>query len=248
MRLIPSALVVGTLAPDFEYFLRFGSSSGFGHTLLGAFLLTLPLALIVLWLFHRYVKAPLASIFPESVERRLVPYLGGFTFFGLSRFGLIVISILVGTATHLLWDSFTHQTMWLYHHWTFLRQSSHVPFLGTIRNTTLLQHGSTIIGIGLLTVWFSQWYRSAPVGDRQFRLLSRRRRNAVIIMVTTTALIVGLARAVAGAGMPGSRHSLEVFAGEAVITASALVWWQLVLFGVLFGRVISSNSEIHSRI
>jgi membrane-bound metal-dependent hydrolase YbcI (DUF457 family) len=247
MRLIPSALVVGTLAPDFEYFLRLGPSSGFGHTLLGALLLTLPLALIFLWLFHRYVKAPLASILPEPVERRLAPYLGSFRFFGPSRYGLVAISILVGIATHLLWDSFTHQTMWLYHHWSFLRQSSHVPFLGTIQNSTLLQHGSTIVGIGLLTVWCSRWYRSAPVNDQQFSPLSRVRKIAAIITVSTTAVIVGLARAVAGAGMPASRHALEIFAGKAVVTATALVWWQLVLFGLLFGRIVSSNQQIHSR-
>jgi membrane-bound metal-dependent hydrolase YbcI (DUF457 family) len=248
MRFIPSALVVGTLAPDFEYFLRLAPSGGFGHTLLGALLLTLPLALIFLWLFHRYVKRPLASVLPESVDRRLAPYLGRFQFFGLSRFALIVISILVGIATHLIWDSFTHQTMWLYHHWSFLRRSSHVPFLGPTQNCTLLQHGSTIVGIGLLTVWCSRWYRSAPVNDRQFGQLSRGRKIAAIIMVSTTAVIVGLARAVADAGMPGSRHSLEIFAGEAVVTASALVWWQLVLFGLLFGRIISSSPQTHSRI
>ncbi len=249
MRFIPSALVVGTLAPDFEYFLRFAPSGGFGHTLLGALILTLPLALIFLWLFHRYVKAPLASLLPESVDRRLAPYLGRFRFFGLSRFAMIVISILVGIATHLVWDSFTHRTMWLYHHWSFLRQSSYLPFWGPIRNCTLLQHGSTILGLGILIVWSVLWYRTAPVSDRvPASQLSGPRKIAVIIMVPAVAVAAGLLRAVVSAGLPGSRPSLQVFAGDAVVTALALVWWQLVLFGLLFGRIISSNPQTHSRI
>jgi hypothetical protein len=58
LHLVFSGLLVGTFAPDFEYFLRLSPDDGFGHTLLGTFVLTLPLALLVLWLFHTFVKLP----------------------------------------------------------------------------------------------------------------------------------------------------------------------------------------------
>jgi membrane-bound metal-dependent hydrolase YbcI (DUF457 family) len=235
-------LVVGTLAPDFEYFLRFGPSSGFGHTLLGALVLTLPLALIFLWLFHRYVKAPLASIFPQSLERRLASYLGSFRFFGLSRFGLIVISILVGIATHLLWDSFTHGGMWLYQHWSFLRGSSTVPILGSIQTTTLLQHCSTILGFGALTVWFLYWYRTAPVSDQlPARQNSTKRKIAAITLVSGFAVIAGLYRGIERTGWPDSRHTLQIFAADAVVTSLAMIWWQLVVIGLIFTGSASSR-------
>jgi Domain of unknown function (DUF4184) len=51
LHLVFSGLLVGAFAPDFEYFLRCSPDDGFGHTLLGTFVLTLPLALLVLWLF-----------------------------------------------------------------------------------------------------------------------------------------------------------------------------------------------------
>ncbi|MFY9676569.1 MAG: DUF4184 family protein [Terriglobales bacterium] len=55
-RFVWSALIVGTMAPDFEYFLRMALEARHGHSFPGVFLLTLPLALVTLWLFHKFVK------------------------------------------------------------------------------------------------------------------------------------------------------------------------------------------------
>jgi hypothetical protein len=155
LRLVPSALVVGTLAPDFEYFLRLAPDDGFGHTPLGIFVLTLPLALLVVWIFHSFVKVPLTKLFPHTIQRRLASHLDEFRFRGAARFVLIVGSVLLGIATHLVWDSFTHPTTWLYHHWVFLSQPLRLPIVGLVPYYKVFQHGSTIIGIVLqgLPAW-----------------------------------------------------------------------------------------------
>ena len=82
---MPSAVVVGTFAPDFEYFLRLAPDGRFGHTLLGSFALTLPLALLVLWLFHTLVKVPLVQLLPEAIQRvfRPLEFLFQLDIFGL---------------------------------------------------------------------------------------------------------------------------------------------------------------------
>jgi hypothetical protein len=150
LRLVPSALVVGTLAPDFEYFLRLSPAGRFGHTLPGALLFSLPMALVVLWLFHTFVKLPTVKLLPESIQRRLVPHLHQFRFLGVGRSLWIVASVLVGIATHLIWDSFTHSTTWLYHHWSALRQPHRLPIAGQIPLYKILQHGSTSVGLAIL--------------------------------------------------------------------------------------------------
>src|SRR5277367_2533888 len=104
-RLIWSALVVGAMAPDFEYFLRMSPQDRYGHTLTGLFLFTLPLALLTLWLFHAYVKAPFIEVMPSGLERRLAPGASKFRFGGAAQFALIIASLLVGIGTHLIWDS-----------------------------------------------------------------------------------------------------------------------------------------------
>jgi hypothetical protein len=246
-RLIPSALVIGTLAPDFEYFIRFKLGSAFGHTVRGALLFALPVALVVLWLFHRYVKVPLVSVLPNSLESRLIPYLERFRFFGLSRFLLIVFSILLGIATHIVWDSFTHQRMWLYGHWSFLRQSSTIPFLGPIRNCTLLQHSSTILGMGFLTLWVLHWYRTAAPSDRPSgRPISTKWKIAAVTLISGVAVIAGMSRGLAAAGVPDSRNALKLFAGEAVVTVIPLVWWQLLLIGLVLRRSFFSRPQLRT--
>ena len=99
--LVPSALLVGAFAPDYEYFIRLGPNGRYGHTFPGVFLLTLPLALVVLWLFHSFVKAPAVRLLPEGIQRRLGDEIREFRFGGAGTFALIVCSLLLGIATHL---------------------------------------------------------------------------------------------------------------------------------------------------
>jgi hypothetical protein len=242
LRLVPSGLLVGTFAPDFEYFLRLAPDYGFGHTLLGTFVLTLPLSLLVLWLFHAFVKLPLVGLLPDVIQRRLTNHLDEFRFRGAARFALIVGSILLGIATHLAWDSFTHRNTWLYHHWPILKQAVPVPIVGLIPLYRLLQHGSTLIGMGVLSAWLAVWYRtSKPSGRPLSNIASPPRKIAIGAIVMTIAIVGAIIRAVAEIGIPLSHTSEERFLGLLIVTGIALVWWQLVMYGFFSSRNISAT-------
>src|SRR5208282_2730238 len=118
--LVISAVVVGSMAPDFEYFLRLSPQGRFGHSLPGLIIFTLPVALAVLWLFHRSVKFAIVRLLPASLQHRLV--CTDFPFGDVRRFALLVLSVLVGALTHILWDGFTHRSSWLVQHWSPLHQ------------------------------------------------------------------------------------------------------------------------------
>lgn len=231
-RLVPSALVIGTFAPDFEYLLRLTPRDRFGHTLIGSFVLTLPLALLVLWIFHAFVKVPAAMLLPEAIQRRLQDHLGIFRFGGAARFLRIIASILLGVATHLLWDSFTHSTTWPYRHWSILRKPFTLPILGQVALYKILQHGSTVVGIGILSVWLLHWYRTTPPSTHLRESLPAGRKAAVIAVVTTVAVVGSITRAVVGIGTPIEHFAFNKFVIQAVVTAMALVWWQLVAYGL----------------
>jgi hypothetical protein len=249
MRLLTSALVVGTFAPDFEYFLQLMPRGGFGHTLRGVFVLDLPLALLVLWVFQGYLKVPLTQLLPDGFQRRVAPYLGEFRFFGWRRFAVIVASILLGIATHLLWDSFTHPTMWLYHHWLFLSRTVRLPLLGTAEYCKVFQHASTVFGIGVLVVWFTRWYRATePCSGARRSPLATAQKARIIFIVAVIALLGGLLRPIVFIGLPTGAAALERFAGQAAATAIALVWWQLVVYGVFATRRMSRECEPSARI
>lgn len=230
-RLLPSALVIGTFAPDFEYLLRLSPRGRFGHTLIGSFVLTLPLALLVLWIFHAFVKLPTAMLLPEAIQRRLQDHLGEFRFGGVTRFLRIIASILLGIATHLLWDSFTHSTTWPYRHWSILRKPFTLPILGQFPLYKILQHGSTIVGIGILSFWLVRWYRTTPPSAHLRKSLPAGRKAAIIAVVMTVAIVGAVVRAVVGIGMPIGHLAFNKFVVQVVVTAMALIWWQLVAFG-----------------
>ena len=103
VKLIFSALVFGSIAPDFGYFIKVGQGY-FMYTLPGLFLFDVPVGLILLWLFHTFAKWPLLSLLPKGLQRRLIDPARDFSYGPAKRFGLILLSLLVGSITHIIWE------------------------------------------------------------------------------------------------------------------------------------------------
>ena len=238
-------MLVGTLAPDFEYFLRLRPAGKFGHTLSGILFLTLPVSLMVLWMFHTFVKAPTARLLPEAVRHRLANQLDDFRFGGAGRLVLIMASLLVGIATHVLWDSFTHSASWFPQHFAFLRQPIPLPWLGKYPLFRVLQHFSTIAGLAILSAWLTLWYRSSEVStDVSGIALSARRKTLIVAALSSVAFLAALGRAFLVTGIPTGRNSYKLFLGYAVVTAVAVLWWELVLYGAWSSvRSVAAKSE-----
>jgi hypothetical protein len=178
-----SALVIGSVAPDFWYIIRIGSSY-FSHTFTGLFLFDVPVGLVLLWLFHALAKWPLLSILPQGWQRRLFSHAQGFTWGPFKHFGLILLSLVTGSGTHILWDSFTHDYGWMVEHLAFLS----TPIAG-IPLYSVLQNLGTLLGIGILTYWFIRWFPKAPQGDQLPAHFSIKVK-AVFVALTTVFLVV----------------------------------------------------------
>jgi hypothetical protein len=234
-RLIMSALVIGCFAPDFEYFIPFEHHSAFGHTLPGVFILDLPLSLAVLWIFHRYLKEPLAACLPASARARLQIEPRTLSIKSLSAFALVVVSILVGVATHIFWDSLTHSGHWLGHLVPSLNDHVTLPIFGSRPWFGVLQYFSSAFGIVVLLVWAIHWYRNAtPVSANPNRKFVRRDRIALVCLFLI-ALFVALVRAVAF-GLPKGVHGAQRFMTVVAITGIAVFCFQLVIYGIVRDR------------
>lgn len=238
-RLIISGVVVGTFAPDFEYFLRLNPGGTYGHKPAGMFLFTLPAGLVFLWLFHRFVKVSAVALLPDGWQRRLIPYLHEFRFGGAARFALIAVSVFVGALTHVAWDQFTHKHTRLYRHWAILRQAVRLPVLGLYPLTSVLQHGSTLIGLAILAIWLAHWYRTTtPAAKVIGNVIPSRRRVAIVVVITGIALVGATIRAVHGVGISLHHLPSKWFIAQFVITLIALLWWELVACGFYSERSI----------
>lgn len=233
-RLITSALVIGCFSPDFEYFLRLGpKGDDFGHTLAGLFVFDLPLAILTLWLFHTYATEPIVAWLPAGIRRRLPSSTALLSMRSVRGISLVLLSILVGEATHILWDSFTHAGYWPYRHWHFLSRTMELPFVGQVEYVKVLQHVSSVAGLVVLLVWIWHWYRhTAPI--RSLRMERPGKDDRVVLAVLCIAAAgAALLRGFLGFNMPITPHECEVLLAEAVTTAVTVFWVEIVVYGLL---------------
>jgi hypothetical protein len=150
-----SALVVGSLTPDFEYFVKMKLSGRYSHSLEGMFVLDFPLAIGLALIFHQVVKKPLIDNLPAYFNTRLKP-LRDVDFPGyIARHPIAFgICLLVGIGSHLLWDSFTHANSYFVDHIAFLSTPVVMDGLPQVPFFRYLQHLSTAVGAICIFLFF----------------------------------------------------------------------------------------------
>lgn len=104
-----SGLIMGSMTPDFEYFIRMKDNSKYSHTWTGLFWFDIPLGLLLIFIFHNVVRNTLIEYLPFSLNIRL----STFEKFNWNKYFqenkiVVFISLIIGIASHLIWDDFTH--------------------------------------------------------------------------------------------------------------------------------------------
>ena len=150
------ALLVGSVTPDFGYFFYGTGADNLSHSVLGSVIFDLPVGLLgvgvfywVSWLAMRHAPVLHQRILVPIRDRRRVPALA------------VVISVLIGSWTHLLLDSITHKNGWLAMHVAFLQ----IP-IGTVdghcvRVCHLLWYGCSFVGMAWLFLAFRSWQQTS---------------------------------------------------------------------------------------
>jgi hypothetical protein len=156
------ALVIGTFAPDLQYFILLSDEDRSGHHYPDVLLFTLPVALLVLWLFEWAVKEPAIGLLPSGWQRRLQDKVAPLSFWGWRPFARIVVWIAAGTLTHLIWDQFTHSNTRTASYLPVLKAHVTPPFWHSMTVAGFLQNSSTILGLLAICLWCAAWYRRTP--------------------------------------------------------------------------------------
>jgi hypothetical protein len=108
-RFSATALVAGSMAPDFEYFINMEMKQVHGHTISGMFYYDLPIAIGLCFLFHFFVRDALIRYFPVPLRPELMRFYDfPWTIRFMKYWYVILYSALIGVMSHLFWDSFTH--------------------------------------------------------------------------------------------------------------------------------------------
>ncbi|NDC40248.1 MAG: DUF4184 family protein, partial [Chitinophagia bacterium] len=135
------------MAPDFESFLQLGAAKVWGHTWKGVLLLDLPMAYLLLYLFHGIFKRPFYSHLPAGLQQRL-PFTTFLQWhqYHMRHLGIVLVSVLAGILSHLLWDAFTHLNL------MYPDAITSRIMVGSRRLYIVLQYACSVIGL-----WYIIW-------------------------------------------------------------------------------------------
>lgn len=232
--LVPAALVIGSLAPDLPYYLQLGTESSLTHSLVGVVTVDLVMAFVVFVLWQglvaqaTYAAAPSALRARAATPPRLRARVGS-----AAAAGVVVVSLVLGGLTHVVWDTFTHEGRW---------GTEAIPWLteqhGRLVGYRWLQYLSSALGLAIVAVYLAVWWRRAPKRVPATPALPRRAAVAFWVIVIG-ALVLGLVAGIvsglaADVGMRrgvfralvwgGGAGLLGLVVGSAAVTASYSRW------------------------
>ncbi len=229
-----SALIIGSLAPDLIYFIPLGISRATSHSLAGLFWFCIPVGFVGYLLFHVLLRPVGYYLLPPPLRDRL-PLPPNGSWLPTSPLWAVLVSLTVGAATHLLWDGFTHKGGFVVAEFPALRAPLWEVGGYRVYTYKVLQHGSTLVGLSLLTLWGWQWFiaTKAHHESRGGQPLEAVRVPALLVLLAASALgglISGVWHMSAATGM----KALQQFVRHGVITAMGVFGTILLGLGVLW--------------
>ncbi len=165
---VVSALIIGSMTPDMHYFLPLGITRGEAHSLDGLLWFCLPVGVALYLLYHFVLKYPLSLLLPASLRARLLPWIN--SRLPSRSWKAVILSLLLGAITHLIWDAFTHQyatgTLAL----PALRATWFTVGQFPVPGYEALQQLSNLLGFLILGLWARRWIidraPSTPIGPQ----------------------------------------------------------------------------------
>lgn len=175
--LVPSALVAGSLAPDLPYYVSLQWLGGdynltLTHERSSVLWLDPLIGAVLLATFQLLLKRPVLALLPPSAAGRAAPAARGFRWRSPAALGLIAVSLVVGAATHLVWDELT--------------RAPGAPW------ALRLEVAFSVLGGAALLWWLVRWWRATPpqpVPDGV--LLPRRPRTALPALIGAVTVLAG---------------------------------------------------------
>jgi hypothetical protein len=153
------AAILGSMAPDFGYYIHWWQLGSFAHSLIGSVLVDIPISLLFLLVVFK-VQTPVANLLPQPHKdfwiAKPIDDNHQFKWAGSSIIRLSAF-ILVGAWSHIAWDSLTHSSGWcVLAAPKFFMQSVGIENF-QIPVFKLFQYGSSLIGVCAIIVFY--WRR-----------------------------------------------------------------------------------------
>jgi Domain of unknown function (DUF4184) len=230
LRTVP--LIVGSVAPDLPYYIptRFSRVMLETHTFWGVFWIDIPIGMLVL-LVGFLLRRPLAALLSPRARALCLQSVEHFRDQPL-HWVWAPLAICVGAWTHLIWDSFTHDSGWVVRHVSALSAPITLgAYTGTLCH--VLQYACSIAGLLILAIWFRRL--PPPPPEPAGSGVSPSARTAVLVLVCVAGAAIGGYRA-AQAALEGLSNYRVIYA----LLTRSVAWFALLylVVGTLitFGR------------
>ncbi len=104
-----TGLIIGSIAPDLQSYFTTGAEKAHSHTWAGILWFCIPVGLLLSFIYHLVVREMLITHLPKFLQIKFIRY-KDVQWVSLFRktWPVIILSIIVGAASHLFWDSFSH--------------------------------------------------------------------------------------------------------------------------------------------
>jgi hypothetical protein len=181
-----TALMIGSMAPDFGYFFSHEASRAMTHSFAGLVRFSLPAGLAV-WIFYVAVleKATI-TLLTDRWHTRFA-HTDAITPALMLRAG---VAIVLGALTHLLWDAFTHRATFATEALPFLLGPT--PGFAWLPVYHLLHGLSSVVGLVILALWARNLHRQPAKSLLRPYRISERARAAAIWILFAGAILGGL--------------------------------------------------------
>jgi len=181
-----TALMVGSMAPDFGYFFSHEASRALTHSFTGLFIFALPMGLFV-WLFYvAFLEKATITLLSDRWHTRFA-HTDAITLKLVARAS---IAIILGAITHILWDAFTHRGTFVTDALpALLGATPGFPWLPIYH---LLHALSSVAGLLILVRWARHQHRlPAKSLIRPYKIRERVRVGALWLLLVAS-LLAGL--------------------------------------------------------
>ena len=180
-----AGLVLGSMSPDFEFFIVLEPYQTIGHTFKGLIMQAIPLSLLILMLLQ-FVMRPFALHLPSAfgLDMRLYSAIRYFEAKKFRNWAVFISSVVIGFYSHLLVDSFTHASGYFVQKLPALQSG----FFG-LPMYKVLQYSLSVVGVMVQAclIWMILMKKSPVARNFQVAKISPKRKTAywmIVLLVT----------------------------------------------------------------
>jgi len=183
-----TGLILGSMSPDFEYFIMLEPYRSIGHSIAGLFLQALPLSIIIAYLVHHLIKVPLSLHITSryNLSSRLYQFMHQENLDTVRSWIVLIMSIVIGFGTHIVIDGFTHAHGYFVN---LLPALNDVLFM-SMPTYKALQYSTSILGLIFIVCMIGYYLFVSNPTQQNGTSIMRKQKAMYWLSVTLTACLV----------------------------------------------------------